>query len=460
MAELRAIRAFHAAVAERQSERTERFAHGTAFFVDRLPDVYDLNYLQVEDETSAEELLVAADELQAGLHHRKAVVPDEDLGARLVPGLEAAGWTAVRHVHMAHRRRPDRKADVAQVRELELEDLAPAHRTTTLRSDWGDESTAEQLFEAKRLRASAVRTRHFGVVEGDRVVAYCDLYEHGGVAQIEDVNTLVEARGEGYGRAVVARALEEARSSGLIFLDALADDWPRRLYARMGFDVVGRTSLFVRYPGPLPALQLRTDRLELRLPTDAEVLELAHAIEEHGVHPREEMPFRVPWTDAMGTPAFVPDVLRHFREQRAARRPDDWAMNFVAFLDGRPVGSQSIAAESFAVSRSVTTGSYLLRPLQGQGLGTEMRAAVLTLAFDVLGAERAESGAVVGNEASARVSAKLGYEQVGWNEVSPRGEPVQERQLEVTRERWHAQPHPRVELLGPLQRVRTALGAR
>jgi hypothetical protein len=48
---------------------------------------------------------------------------------------------------------------------------------------------------------------------------------------------------------------------------------------------------------PLFGLRLRTPRLELRLPTDDELVELrelAHA----GVHPPDEMPFAVAWTDA------------------------------------------------------------------------------------------------------------------------------------------------------------------
>jgi RimJ/RimL family protein N-acetyltransferase/predicted GNAT family acetyltransferase len=362
---------------------------------------------------------------------------------------------------MALRGQPDRDDDTAHVAELALSELAAAHRTSTLRAEWGDEAIAERLLAAKRRRGRAVPTRHFGIREDGRVVAYCDLYESGGLAQIEDVNTLQEARGRGYGRALVAKAVAEARGAGadLVFLDALRDDWPRDLYAKLGFEIVGESYLFALYPGPAEALTLHTPRLELRLPTDAEVLRLAHAIEQHGIHPREEMPFLVPWTDAIGTDAFVPNTLAHFRAQRARRRPDDWGLNFVAFLDGEPVGSQAMNAERFPRERSVSTGSYVLRPFQGRGLGTEMRTAVLALAFDALGAVRAESGAMAGNEASARVSAKLGYEQVGWRERAPRGEPVRERTFELTRDAWRAREHLPVRIAGPLDRTRAALGA-
>ncbi len=459
-AELERIRAFQAAIEERLSRRITPFEHGTAYAVDELPDVYDLNYVRVDGAPGLDELLDAVDRLQSRFHHRKVAIPDEALGRRLAPGFQAAGWTVSRHVHMARLRPPDREDTAGPVVGLSLDELAPAHETSTLRAEWGDSGVAKRLLEAKRLHAQAVPTRHFGIREEGRVVAYCDLYEADGVAQVEDVNTLLEARGRGYGRALVARAAAAASAAGaeLVFLDALADDWPRELYGRLGFDVVGESYFCLRYPGPLPSLVLRTPRLELRLPTDAEVLALAHAIEEHGIHPREEMPFLVPWTDAIGTDAFVPNTVDHFRQQRARRSPDDWGITFVAFLDGRPVGSQAVNAESFLRDRTVSTGSYLLRPFQGQGLGTEMRTAALALAFDVLGAERAESDAMAGNEASTRVSARLGYEQVGWNERAPRGEPVQERSFALTRERWLTESHVAVEITGPLARVRAALG--
>jgi predicted N-acetyltransferase YhbS len=66
------------------------------------------------------------------------------------------------------------------------------------------------------------------------------------------VNTLEEHRGRGVGRAVVLAAAAAARASGadLVFLDADADDWPRLLYGRLGFDPVGEAWEFIRRPGP------------------------------------------------------------------------------------------------------------------------------------------------------------------------------------------------------------------
>ena len=58
-------------------------------------------------------------------------------------------------------------------------------------------------------------------------------------------------RGRGLGRAIVQHALAEARRvNDVVFLEALADDWPRHLYTKLGFDVVDRRDFLTRFPIP------------------------------------------------------------------------------------------------------------------------------------------------------------------------------------------------------------------
>jgi RimJ/RimL family protein N-acetyltransferase len=93
-------------------------------------------------------------------------------------------------------------------------------------------------------------------------------------------------------------------------------------------------------------------------------------------------------------------------------------------------------AEGFPSRREVDTGSWLGKAFQGQGLGTEMRAAMLELSFRGLGARAASSGSIFGNESSKRVSEKLGYRIVGTSTLAPRGEPVEKYDFRIEREEW------------------------
>jgi len=54
----------------------------------------------------------------------------------------------------------------------------------------------------------------------------------------------------------------------------------------------------------LYGLRLHTPRLELRLGSRAELKTLAE-VAKAGIHPPDEMPFAVPWTDASADPGFV-----------------------------------------------------------------------------------------------------------------------------------------------------------
>jgi RimJ/RimL family protein N-acetyltransferase len=198
---------------------------------------------------------------------------------------------------------------------------------------------------------------------------------------------------------------------------------------------------------PLFALRLRTPRVELRLPTEDELAQLAR-VAEQGIHPPEEMPFLVPWTDAIGSPSFTADFVAYHRALRVRWTADDWELELGVWARGSPIGVQGLQGTGFASDRTVSSRSWLGQSFQREGYGTEMRAAVLELAFAGLGAVAAESGALERNIASARVSEKLGYEDAGQTIARPRGKPVRERRFRLTAERWGAMARPQVEITG------------
>lgn len=144
------------------------------------------------------------------------------------------------------------------------------------------------------------------------------------------------------------------------------------------------------------------------------------------------MPFAVPWTDDPE----LSDFAAYHELRRREWTPEAWHLELGVWVEGELAGVQHIGSERFAETRTVATGSWLGRDFQGRGVGTEMRTAVLELAFRGLGAEAARSGAIDGNAASLRVSEKLAYRHVGRSTVSPRGEPVEHADLELRREEW------------------------
>jgi RimJ/RimL family protein N-acetyltransferase len=211
-------------------------------------------------------------------------------------------------------------------------------------------------------------------------------------------------------------------------------------------------------PWPFRRLVLRTPRLELRPDDDAGLAELV-TLASRGVHPPEFMPFATPWIDA-DPRELGRNSLRFHRSSRAELRPQRWTLHFLVRAADEVIGLQSLSAVDFAVTREVSTGSWLGMAYQGQGYGTEMRAAVLGLAFGHLGALTARSGALAGNIASASVSRRLGYQDDGTNTHAVRGQrTVETRFLLIAEEfRTHRPPWElHVSGLGPCLE---SLGAR
>lgn len=197
---------------------------------------------------------------------------------------------------------------------------------------------------------------------------------------------------------------------------------------------------------PLYDLRLRTPALELRLPTEDELVALCQ-VARAGVHEPGTMPFLVPWTRKQ-SPRFEREFIQHHWGTRAAWTPDRWTLNLAVFHHGEPIGFQDVAAQDFAVLREVVTGSWLGAPYQGRGFGKQTRAAVLHLAFAELDAVAARTSAFADNPASQAVSRTLGYETNGHGRDVREGEVVDHLYFRLTRDRWLAHRYCEVDAAG------------
>jgi ribosomal protein S18 acetylase RimI-like enzyme len=217
-----------------------------------LPHVYDANHLIVLDHgfaMSIEEVTAAADEIQAGMPNRivEFVVCAES--EALAAAFRTAGWLDEPLGIMVRHREPDRRVDTSWVQAVDAISMRSARTASLSDEPWATPDAVAQVREKQERVARGIPTTHLAVIDRAAVVSYCEVYRIDDVAQIESVATVPEHRRRGHARAVVSRALELSADRRLVFLGMDPEDWPQQLYARLGFDDIGRVA---RYRKALP----------------------------------------------------------------------------------------------------------------------------------------------------------------------------------------------------------------
>jgi GNAT superfamily N-acetyltransferase len=213
-----------------------------------LPAVWAVNQVRVVAALTFEEVVDLADQQLAGSEYRQIAVEHQAAGPELEKAFRAARWKVERDVVMVLSGAADRRADTSVV------DDAGEDETLELMRRWyeHDEPTpteVEQLVELGRREARVLGDRLLGVRSGDgRLVAITKLRSDGSTAQVEDVYTAPEARGRGFARALISRAVELARDRehDMTFIVADDEDWPKLLYGRLGFRSAGHLWHFHR----------------------------------------------------------------------------------------------------------------------------------------------------------------------------------------------------------------------
>lgn len=196
---------------------------------------------------------------------------------------------------------------------------------------------------------------------------------------------------------------------------------------------------------PLFGLAVRTPRLELRYPDDADLMALADLSGD--IHAPDYLPFTGTWSR-------LPDgereraVVQYHWARRGDWSATAWRLELVVVVDGTVVGTQAVHADDFALTRTVTTGSWLGRAHQGQGIGSEMRAAALHLAFAGLDAERAETDAYDDNGPSLGVTAKLGYRPNGDQIDVAEGQRRRTLRFVLDRADWEGRRRTDIDIVG------------
>ena len=237
---------------ETTSTRTERSRFGVACFNDEFRIRYNANVLFADRVAPATPQEVAAelDRLLDGYEHRKIILSDDE-GIRIAAGMRDLGYVADRVVSMVQRGEPDRAPQLDLVEEVDHAGRREFLKALYLREKWGEApGVADALSEFPGWLEEKIGARCFVQRVDGQPAGTCELYVHGGMAQVESVDTLEEFRGRGVARNLVLRAAAEGRAAGAqtVFIEADADDWPQQLYERLGFGHVGVYRGFLKSP--------------------------------------------------------------------------------------------------------------------------------------------------------------------------------------------------------------------
>ena len=165
---------------------------------------------------------------------------------------------------------------------------------------------------------------------------------------------------------------------------------------------------------PPLSTQLATERLVLRPPRTADVVELRRVLRHNRAHLAPWNPEPPPGVDPTTITAVSNAILRHRREWRNGR-----AFAFTAALHEAPsriVGKIVLSG----IMRGALHGAYLGYwtdvDHQARGLGTEGITAVLAFAFGPAELHRIQAAIMPRNTRSLRVIEKLGFRREGYAE--------------------------------------------
>lgn len=206
---------------------------------------------------------------------------------------------------------------------------------------------------------------------------------------------------------------------------------------------------------PAARIEVRSGPVRLMLPTEADLAGLAEALAAGGLDDdvtRSSLVWQPDSREDAAT-STITRMLGHF-----ASAGPTWHLPLIILAGDTPIGRQDVHCDRgpFSVMREVATGSYLINTQRRRGYGVAARAGVLALSF-ALGAERACTGWLAGNEASAAVSAKLGYQVTHEQWIFQRGQRVLGARATVTADDFARAWKQPVEVTGVDDDVRAAL---
>jgi len=153
------------------------------------------------------------------------------------------------------------------------------------------------------------------------------------------------------------------------------------------------------YPGPAYRIHTRRTIIRCYNPTDADLLKTA--VDESRDHLRTFLP----WADVPSGFQDTVQLLRTFRGNFALGQ--DFVYGIFNLEETRLLGGTGLHTRIGKNVREI--GYWIHKDAIGQGLATEISAALTQVAFEVDQVQRVEIHCAIENERSAAVPRKLGY---------------------------------------------------
>ena len=214
-------------------------------------DVWDANFVRsvrASNPDEIEQLLVRIEEVYDGLTHRQVRI-DLDTPDPFEARLALDGWRfdlTLQHLLVGELADPGPPTPGLRidpvVDERDWDDLLRVTRLDHLeeavkgrREPWPEELTRHMVGH-KRRKAPEVQP-WLARVDGAAVGMFSSMPGVDGVGLVEDLFVAQDVRGRGIAQALIVHATADARSRGAgpVIIGSLVDDWPKLLYARMGF---------------------------------------------------------------------------------------------------------------------------------------------------------------------------------------------------------------------------------
>ncbi|MGZ4682828.1 MAG: GNAT family N-acetyltransferase [Acidimicrobiales bacterium] len=213
-------------------------------------DVWDANQIRSPRASTPDEidqLLERVEEIYAGHGHRRLMC-DLDTPDLLEARLVLDGWTldlTLQHLLVDDLPGSTRAAGPAIDPVRSDGDWDELRRVTRLdhleeatkagREPWPEELTT-RVVGHKRRKAPEMQP-WLASIDGEVVGMFSSMPGVDGIGLVEDLFVAPPARGRGVAQALITHATADARSRGAgpVIIGSLPDDWPRLLYARMGF---------------------------------------------------------------------------------------------------------------------------------------------------------------------------------------------------------------------------------